>query len=157
MPWWAWIVAGLGLMALELAAVDAAFYIVFLGAAAVVVGVAESAGAGLPIWGQWVLYAVLSVAFMVLFRRKLYDRLRGSAQGFDNSTVGETVDVTEDVPAGGRTRVAMRGSRWRAKNVGPEAIGAGAQARVVAVSGTTVEIEPVPSAETNAGENPSRT
>ena len=152
MPWWAWMVAGLGLMALELAAVDAAFYIVFLGAAAVVVGIAESAGAGLPVWGQWVLYAVLSVAFMILFRRKLYDRVRGSAQGFDNSTVGETVDVTEDVPAGGRTHVAMRGSRWQATNVGPDAIGAGARARVVAVSGTTVEIEPVPPADGNANE-----
>ena len=154
MPWWAWIVAGLGLMAFELAAVDAAFYIVFLGAAAVVVGVAESAGAGLPVWGQWVLYAVLAVAFMILFRRKLYDRVHGSAEGFDNSTVGETVDVTEDVPVGGRTQVAMRGSRWRAKNVGAGTIGAGAQARVVAVSGTTVEIEPVPSADRTADENP---
>ena len=100
MPWWAWMVAGFGLMALELAGVEAAFYIVFLGAAAVVVGVAEAAGAGLPIWGQWVLYAVLTVAFMVLFRRKLYERVRGSAPGFDNSTVGETVDVTEECAAG---------------------------------------------------------
>lgn len=156
MPWWAWLVAGLGLMALELAAVDAAFYIVFLGAAAVVVGVAESAGAGLPVWGQWVLYAVLAIASMVLFRRKLYDRLRGSAQGFDNSTVGETVDVTEDVPAGGRTRVAMRGSRWQATNVGAEAIRAGARARVVAVTGTTVDIEPVSSADRDAGWKPGK-
>lgn len=149
MPWWAWIVAGLGLMALELAAVDAAFYIVFLGFAAVVVGVAESAGAGLPIWGQWVLYAVLAVALMVLFRRKLYDRVHGSAPGFDNSTVGEIVDVAEDVPAGGRTRVAMRGSRWRATNVGTDTISAGARARVVAVSGATVDIESA-SSEPNA-------
>lgn len=156
MPWWAWLVAGLGLMALELAAVDAAFYVVFLGAAAVVVGVAESAGAGLPVWGQWALYAVLAIASMVLFRRKLYDRLRGSAQGFDNSTVGETVDVTEDVPAGGRTRVAMRGSRWQATNVGAEAIRAGARARVVAVIGTTVDIEPVSSADRDAGWKPGK-
>ena len=140
MPWWAWMVAGFGLMALELAGVEAAFYIVFLGAAAVAVGVAEAAGAGLPIWGQWVLYAVLTVAFMVLFRRKLYERVRGSAPGFDNSTVGETVDVTEDVPPGGRTRVAMRGSPWRATNVGTGAIAAGTRARVVAVRGTTVDI-----------------
>ena len=62
MPWWAWLVVGLVLMVLELAAVDAAFYLVFLGAAAVLVGVAESAGAGLPLWGQWLMYGVLAVA-----------------------------------------------------------------------------------------------
>ena len=139
MPWWAWLVVGLVLMVLELAAVDAAFYLVFLGAAAVLVGVAESAGAGLPLWGQWLMYGVLAVASMVLFRRKLYERMRGG-EGFDNSTVGEVVEVAEDVPAGGRTRVAMRGSRWTATNVGTTALQAGDQARVVSVSGASVDI-----------------
>ncbi len=143
MPWWVWLTAGIVLMVLELAAVDAAFYLVFLGAAAVLVGIAVLGDPGLPIWGQWVLYGVLAVASMVFFRRKLYDRLRGGAQGFDNSTVGEIVEVEEDVPAGGRTRVAMRGSQWTATNVGTMVIDAGAQARVVAVSGATVDIEPI--------------
>ncbi|MCY3819581.1 MAG: NfeD family protein, partial [Gammaproteobacteria bacterium] len=83
---------------------------------------------------------VLAVASMVFFRRKLYDRLRGGAQGFDNSTVGEVVEVAEDVPAGGRTRVAMRGSEWTATNVGTVAIGAGTQARIVGLSGAAVNI-----------------
>ncbi len=143
MPWWAWLTAGIVLMGLELAAVDAAFYLVFLGAAAILVGIAVFGDPGLPIWGQWALYAVLAVASMVFFRRKLYDRLRGGAQGFDNSTVGEIVEVAEEVPAGGRTRVAMRGTQWTATNVGTMAMDAGAQARVVAVSGATVDIEPM--------------
>ena len=143
MPWWAWLTAGILLMVIELAAVDAAFYLVFLGAAAILVGIAVFGDPGLPIWGQWALYAVLAVASMVFFRRKLYDRLRGGAQGFDNSTVGEIVEVAEDVPAGGRTRVAMRGSQWTATNVGPVAIDAGARVRVVAVAGATVDIEPM--------------
>ena len=143
MPWWAWLTAGILLMVIELAAVDAAFYLVFLGAAAILVGIAVFGDPGLPIWGQWALYAVLAVASMVFFRRKLYDRLRGGAQGFDNSTVGEIVEVAEEVPAGGRTRVAMRGTQWTATNVGTMAMDAGAQARVVAVSGATVDIEPM--------------
>ena len=80
---------------------------------------------------------------MVFFRRQLYDRLRGGVQGFDNSTVGEIVDVAEDVPVGGRTRIAIRGSRWTATNVGAIAIDAGGQARVVAVSGAKLDIEPM--------------
>lgn len=148
MPWWAWLIAGVVLMVLELAAVDAAFFLVFLGAAAVLVGIVVLGDPGFPIWGQWVLYGVLAVASMVFFRRKLYDRLRGGAQGFDNSTVGEVVVVAQDVPVGGRTRVDMRGSRWTANNVGIEAIDAGAQARVVAVSGATVDIESISSDRT---------
>ncbi len=143
MPWWAWLTAGLLLMVLELAAVDAAFYLVFLGAAAVLVGIVVFGEPGFPVWGQWVLYAVVAVASMVFFRRKLYDRLRGGVQGFDNSTVGEVVDVAEDVPIGGRTRIAMRGSRWAATNVGTTALVAGGQARVVAVRGVKLEIAPM--------------
>ena len=154
MPWWAWLTAGILLMVIELAAVDAAFYLVFLGAAAVLVGIAVFGDPGLPIWGQWALYAVLAVASMVFFRRKLYDRLRGGAQGFDNSTVGEIVEVAEDVPAGGRTRVAMRGSQWTATNVGTMAMDAGAQARIVAVSGATVDIEPISADGTLSAEDP---
>ena len=140
MPWWAWLIAGIVLMVLELSAIDAAFYLVFLGAAAVLVGVAVLGDPTLPVWVQWLLYGVLAVASMVFFRRKLYDRLRGGAQGFDNSTVGEVVEVGEDVPAGGRTRVAMRGSEWTANNVGTVAIDAGTQARIVGLSGAAVNI-----------------
>ncbi len=140
MPWWAWLIAGIVLMVLELSAIDAAFYLVFLGAAAVLVGIAVLGDPTLPVWVQWLLYGVLAVASMVFFRRKLYDRLRGGAQGFDNSTVGEVVEVAEDVPAGGRTRVAMRGSEWTANNVGTVAIDAGTQARIVGLSGAAVNI-----------------
>jgi len=142
MPWWAWLVVGIVLMLVELTTVDAAFYLVILGIAAILVGVAESAGTGLPIWGQWTMYSVLAVASLVLFRRRLYDRLRGGADGFDG-TVGSLVEVADRLPAGGRTRVVMRGSRYTAHNVGAAPIEAGAPARVVAVNGTTLEVEQV--------------
>ena len=153
MPWWAWVIAGVVLMGLELAAIDAAFYLVFLGAAAVIVGIAVLGDPSLPVWVQWVLYGVLAVASMVFFRRKLYDRMRGGAQGFDNSTVGEVVELTEDVPPGGSTRIDMRGSRWTATNVGTAPMGAGARARVVAVSGAGVDILPM-SAQGTSAETP---
>ena len=154
MPWWAWVIAGVVLMVVELAGVDLMFYLVFLGAAAVLVGIAVLGDPGFPVWAQWVLFGVLAVASMVFFRRKLYDRLRGGAPGFDNSSVGEIVEVTEDVPAGRRTRVAMRGSEWTATNVSSTAIDAGAEARIVAVSGATVDIEPMSAARTPTAENP---
>ena len=156
MPWWAWLIAGVVLMVVELAAIDAAFYLVFLGAAAVLVGIAVLGDPTFPVWGQWVLYGVLAVASMVFFRRKLYDRLRGGAQGFDNSTVGEVVEVADDVPAGGRTRVAMRGSEWTATNVGTVAIDAGTRARIVGLSGAAVNIVAMSADSSGASDQVSR-
>lgn len=138
--WWLWLVMGGVLAALELLG-DAAFYLIFLGAAAALVGLLELAGAGLPMWAQWLVFAVSSVVSMVLFRQKLYDRVRGGLPGFDNTSDDEVVEVTEDVPARGRTRVALRGSQWTATNVGSSAIAAGAQARVVGSAGTRLRIE----------------
>ena len=95
----------------------------------------------MPIWAQWLLFAASSIVSMVLFRRKLYDRVRGGLPGFDNASTGAVAEVLEDVAAGGRTRVELRGSHWTATNVGATAIAAGAQARVVETKGTHVTIE----------------
>ena len=54
---------------------------------------------------------------MLLFRDELYRRLHGGP-GFKGGSEGAVVDVKEDLPKGGRTRVAMRGTEWDAVNVG---------------------------------------
>ena len=144
MNWWGWLIVGLLLMGAELTAVDAAFYLIFVGAAAICMGLLGLLGVTLPFWVQWVLFAVLAVGSMVLFRQKLYQRFRGGAPGFDGSAVGTLVAVTEDVPRGGRTRVRLRGSEWTATNVGPSPIAAGADARVVEADGVDLSIEGAP-------------
>lgn len=146
MPWWIWLIGGLALMGVELTAVDAAFYLMFLGAAAVLVGLLELSGIGLPAWGQWLVYAVLAVASLVLFRKRLYDRLRGHAPGYQSVAGGSLVDVAEDLAVGAETRVRYRGTQWTARNLGPGALPAGAKARVVRAEGAILEIEdPAPS------------
>ena len=140
MPWWAWIIGGIALVAVELLGADLAFYLAFMGVAAIVVGIFEAAGPGLPAWGQWLLYAFLAVTSMVLFRDELYRRLRGGLPGFKGGNEGALVEVKEDVSQGGRTRVALRGTEWDAKNVGSAAIAAGEQGRVVKMAGTELHI-----------------
>ena len=141
MPWWSWLIAGIVLIGLELTVADLAFYLVFIGAAAVVVGILEAGGAGLPAAGQWLLFAVLAVVSMLLFREKLYKRLR-NVPGFDNTAAGPggTVAAREDVPPGGSTRVALRGSEWDARNVGATPIKAGEQAEVLKTEGNVLQI-----------------
>lgn len=140
MAWWAWIIAGLVLMGIEMLAVDTAFYLIFIGVAALLLGLAGLAGLDLPIWAQWVAFAVLAFVFMVFFREKLYNRLRGGALGFRDPAVGKLVTVDKEVSPGAETRVKMRGSRWTAVNIGDQTITKGSQARITEVDGLNLMI-----------------
>ena len=104
MTWWAWMILGAVLLAAELFAVDAQFYLVFLGVAAAVVGLASLFGIALPEWGQWLAFAVISVAFFVTFRKALYVKLRGGGEGYQQKYLGEIVTVSDEVAPGGRGR-----------------------------------------------------
>ena len=75
MAWWGWGILGMALLGVELLAVDAQFYLVFAGLAAVVVGLLGLVGLELPVAGQWLLFAVLAVAAMFTLRRPIYTKL----------------------------------------------------------------------------------
>ena len=148
MSWWAWLIIGFVLVGAELLA-DAGFYLVFAGAAAICVGILGLAGVGLPVWAQWVAFSTLAIASVVLFRRKLYDRLRGGGGAeFRHSAVGAAVVVDEDVAPGGRTRVSLQGTEWTAVNVGPDSMPRGTRAVVVDIDGVALEIIQAVSPET---------
>lgn len=139
MSWWGWLIIGIVLAGAELLT-DAAFYLVFAGAAAICLGILGLAGVGLPIWAQWVAFSVLAIASMVLFRQQCYSRLRGGASEFRHPAIGVVVGVDEDVAPGGRTRVRLQGTEWTAVNVGPDSIPRGAGAVVVDTHGVALEI-----------------
>ncbi|NJO13497.1 MAG: hypothetical protein HC872_08575, partial [Gammaproteobacteria bacterium] len=65
MPWWGWLVAGIGLLAVEMFGIDAQFYLVFLGVSAILVGVLGLSGLSMPEWGEWLTFAVLSIVTML--------------------------------------------------------------------------------------------
>ena len=48
MTWWSWLILGAVLLGAELFAVDAQFYLVFLGVSAAIVGLAGLFGGGMP-------------------------------------------------------------------------------------------------------------
>lgn len=147
MVWWGWMVIGLLLMCAEMMAVDAAFYLVFLGIAAVLVGLVGMLGVDLPIAGQWIMFAGLAATSMVFFRRKVYLKIRGNPIGFEDQVDGRHVTVIEDVAAGGQTRVEFRGSRWDAVNVGNAALVTGEQAIINKADGSRLEISPLNSSQ----------
>ena len=53
MPWWGWLILGIGLLGVEMFVVDAQFYLVFIGVAAALVGLLGLTGIALPQWAQW--------------------------------------------------------------------------------------------------------
>lgn len=140
MPWWGWLIIGVLLLATELVAVDAQFYLVFLGVAAILVGIGDIAGPELPIWVEWLSFAVLSGLMMVTVRRNLYDKLRVQPLDEIESDVGRTVSLAEELAPGTSCRTEYRGAMWTAMNVGAEPIPAGGEARIVSVEGLTLRV-----------------
>lgn len=141
MTWWSWMILGAILLGAELFAIDAQFYLVFLGVAAALVGFAGLFGIAMPEWAQWMAFASLSLISFFTFRKSLYSKIRGGAVGFRETLSGETVNVNEDLAPGAETRLEYRGTKWTVRNVGDAPISAGARATVVEVDGLTLRIK----------------
>jgi hypothetical protein len=140
MPWWGWILVGTLLLAGELLVVEADFFLVFLGFAAVVVGVLDLAGLGGPLWLEWLAFAVIALVSTVFFRRRVYHRLRPPGGDVGDSVVGQLVVVARELAPGASGQVELRGAGWSARNVGAGALAPGARARVVRVDGLVLEV-----------------
>ena len=108
--WWQWLVLGFALMIAELAT-PGGFYVIFFGLSAVVVGLLAGAGVAGPMSAQLLLFAVLAVASLVLFRRRLLQLFQSDPQRPPvDRLVGEVGTSTEDLAPGQVGRVELHGS-----------------------------------------------
>jgi membrane protein implicated in regulation of membrane protease activity len=142
MIWWYWLVLGLVLIALEMVSAGG-FYIIFFGVAAVIV--AGLAGSGLvdSNWIQWLLFSVLSVASLVLFRNPLMRTLNLGEGAADIDTLaGETGTALEDMSVGANGRVELRGTTWSARNTGSSPLPRGHRCVVVRAERLTLLVKP---------------
>ncbi len=140
MTWWGWMILGAILLGAELFAIDAQFYLVFLGLAAGFVGAASLLGIAMPEWTQWLAFAILSLLFFFVFRKSLYKKIRSGAKGFRDTISGDTVDIIDDLAPGAETRTEYRGTNWTVRNVGDTTIAGGTRAVVVRLDGLTLHI-----------------
>jgi membrane protein implicated in regulation of membrane protease activity len=135
MAWWVWLLLGLFLLVGELLT-PGGFYIVFFGVGAVVVGILAFMDWAGPPWLQWLLFSVISVVSLALFRRPLLKRLEKAAPKHDvDSLVGEAAAALEGIPAGAIGKAEMRGTSWTARNVGSGALARGQRCKVERVEG----------------------
>lgn len=140
MTWWSWMLLGAVLLCAELFAVDAQFYLVFVGVSAAIVGAAALLGITAPEWAQWLAFAVLSLFFFFTFRRTLYAKIRGGGEQYSTSIAGESISVLADLEPGADGQTEYRGSKWNVRNVGSTRIAAGSRATVVEVQGLTLHV-----------------
>jgi membrane protein implicated in regulation of membrane protease activity len=142
MPWWAWIVLGIGLLGVEMFVIDAQFYLVFIGLSAAIVGLLGLFGVDLPGWAQWLIFSALAIVAMLTFRRRLYELVRKrSGHVEERLTVGDRVLVSARLEPGQSGRVEYRGSSWTARNDGTLPIEAGREAVIERVDGLTLHVK----------------
>jgi inner membrane protein len=141
MSWWGWLIGGAILLGAELTFVSAHFYLVFVGAAAMIVGVIAVA-IGLPEWAQWALFALIAGSSMVLFRSRVYQRFHRSLPTVKSGPAGGVITLQVALPAGESCQTEYGGTFWTVRNEGDRVIDPGARARITAVRGLTLVVKP---------------
>jgi membrane protein implicated in regulation of membrane protease activity len=139
MPWWGWIVVGAVLLSAEILVIPTDFFLVFLGVAATAVGLIGLVGLELPVWGQWVTFAVLALVSLVFFRGWLRERWPQPSRA-DDTLVGEIAVTRAALAPGASGQIELRGATWSARNAGDVALAPGDRARVERVEGLTLHV-----------------
>jgi len=139
MPWWGWVVVGAALLGGE-TLVDAQFFLVFFGVAALITGALTALGIAGPVWLQWAIFGLLCVAGAAGFRKRVYGMIRRTYGEVSQGTVGELAVAREPIAPGGRGQVELRGTVWEARNTGPVALAPGESARVERVEGLVLDL-----------------
>ena len=136
--WW-WLAGAIVLAIAEL--VVPGSFLIWIATAAALTGVAALL-IGVPLAGQFVLFALLSVASVYLGRR-IYGEAVPSGDPMLNDRaarlIGETLVVVEAIEDG-RGRVRVGDGAWPAR--GPDAA-AGTRVRVTGADGACLHVEPV--------------
>jgi membrane protein implicated in regulation of membrane protease activity len=140
MQWWAWITVGAILLGSELGFIDAQFYLVFVGGSALVVGFLDLIGLTPELWMQWAVFGILAVFSVVIFRRRIYARLRRNLPDMKQGPVGDTLVLSAELRPGESCRLEYCGSSWNAINGGSSPIAAGQRVRIDRVNGLTLVV-----------------
>ena len=142
MLWWVWTLLGLALLGLE-AVTPGGFYVLFFGIGAIVVGVLAALGVAGPPWAQWLLFSVISIVSLALFRDRLLRRMSpaGPPPAID-TLEGEVAVALEDIAPGAFGKVELRGTAWTSRNAGAVVLARGRRGRVTRVEGLTLTVRP---------------
>jgi membrane protein implicated in regulation of membrane protease activity len=141
---WSWWIIGFILLAAELAAPGV--FLIWIGAAAIVVGALSLLLWDAALWSwqvQFVLFAVLSIAFALIGRRYFGKGQTSTDEPFLNqreaSLIGRTATLMEPISEG-RGRIRLDDTVWPIS--GPD-LPSGTRVRIVAAHGRNLTVEAV--------------
>ena len=142
LEWWHWEIAGLALVLLELAV--PAFFVIWFGFGAMLVGLVLLVAPGLALSAQIGVWVLASVAMTVLwfrvFKRSQHKTLVGTAAGEVIGEIGLLVSAVAPFERGKVRfqRPVLGAEEWVC--VAESAIAAGQRVRVVSVEGSYVKV-----------------
>jgi len=141
MSWWGWIIAGAILLGAELSFVNAQFYLVFIGSAAMLVGLAALL-VPLASWLQWALFGILAILSMVSFRSRVYQRFNRALPHVETGPAGGMITLPVALGAGESCQAEYGGSFWTVRNDSDTPIPSGSRARIARVHHLTLLVRP---------------
>jgi membrane protein implicated in regulation of membrane protease activity len=143
MLWWYWVTLGLILAMLELAT-PFNFFLVFFGIGGVIVGLLTLVDLAGPAWVQWLLFSVVSVLALLLFRGPLLRRVHANdwMRRPVDALTEDIATTLEEIAPGSIGRVELRGTPWSARNMGAAVLSKGQRCAVQRVDGLTLYIVP---------------
>ena len=134
MVWWYWVLAGIALLAFEVATPGGLFAL-FFGIGALCV--APLAAVGVSTTTQWFAFSALSLLGLATLRGPLLRRLSRHGPAA-TELVGEQAVLIEDLPAGGEGKAELRGTPWTARTSSGVPLAKGQRCRVERVDGLTL-------------------
>jgi hypothetical protein len=138
--WWVWALVGLALLGIEVFT-PGGFFVLFFGVGALAVGVLVGLGVGGPPWAQWLIFSVVSVVSLLLFRNRLLAWFGHGDPGSRLDTLeGEVATPLEDLAPGAVGKAELRGTSWTAQNAGDRLLARGQRCRVIRVEGLTLHV-----------------
>lgn len=138
MIWWLWVLAGIALLAFEVATPGGLFAL-FFGVGALLT--APLAALGFSEAVQWFAFSILSLAGLVTLRGPLLRRLGArpsTPAGITSELVGEQAVLLDDLPSGGEGKAELRGAPWTVRAASGIPLARGQRCRVERVDGLTL-------------------
>lgn len=137
MEWWIWILIGLVLVLAEVVT-PGGFYFIFFGAGAVSVGILAGLQLAGPVWLQFILFSVLSIGALWLFREKLLHLTQTTPREPIDNLIGETAVAVNEILINAVGKAELRGASWSARNVGDQPLARGERCKVEKVEGLMI-------------------
>jgi membrane protein implicated in regulation of membrane protease activity len=114
------------------------FYIIFFGVGAIVVGVLAGMNVAGPLWFQFILFSLISILALWLFRDKLLRLTQAIPPRNVDSFIGESCVAAEDIAVNAFGKAELRGTSWTARNIGANPLARGERCTVERVEGLTI-------------------